>query len=110
MRQDVEQVRETAPIGFEELLHEPLGAIRFFADDCFPCGPGALATRCDDAVAMHVNAFAECCKHCRSPLEQASDKSGVIGEELQRLVVQSGEAVADHCGGTIGKNRPEETV
>ena len=122
---DVVQIRDATFSELEQRGQEPLGPRDFFTDDRFPqradvvaptlrrlpcvSRPGRRAGR-DDTVPVNTDAFGEHAKGRRRTLVQMRDERRVVGEKLQRLVVQRRQAVADQGRLTVRDDRGDELV
>ena len=87
--------RDPALVHLEQLLDESIRTRHFFAHDRFPHRHDVITLgRGNDTVGAHAQAARERRERRRGPLVEPRQQQRVIGEELQRLIVERRQAVA----------------
>ena len=108
MRQRVVHIRESSIVTPEQFANEPVGAAHFFIERCFPQPNGGLTARHHDVALMDVQAATECGKGSGCVLVESRDDGWVLDEELQRLVIDSGEPMGKERRLAVGDERREQ--
>src|SRR5213078_4280122 len=99
---------EASAIGFEERLQKSVGPFELLAHDRFPYGRRGIAAGYREPAVADMDAFAKGGKWRRRAFDEPREQRTMVGEELQRVVVERGKAVADQRTRSIGQNRGDQ--
>ncbi len=101
----VVEARQPPFVAGEQLAHEAIRTRHLLADCRLPQRRCGVAAWRNDAAGADVEAAGKDGKGGGRPLVQERHDARMLGEVLQRLVIEPGETVAQQRGLTVGENR-----